>query len=660
MASHVLVTALLVITAVAGHDCQQGTEGCDAADGVAQESRSMLSRASRVSDQSANADGNRHQHLAKRVVVKRHGAYQITTFRDGYTRADGRKQWLVCLPEGCDDSITHKLASECLPPGVTLDWEGKPDENGLCCVGVAGSEEGIRGELDNCKDVLPDHAIIEQDQVVQVPEQSDQAKTSLLEEPAQDLWGLDRIDERLGPDDGGLDGDYSPPADGAGVHIFVADTGIRTSHTDFGGRAVPAFVASHEDEQMRECEPQDLQCAHDDDNGHGTHCAATAGGEMFGVAKKASIYAMKVLFGSEGRGGAEGVAESFEFVLRKTALRPAVVSASLGGHGWSAAIALATEALTKAGVPVVVAAGNNGDWPDDIFGHYPVPFACAGWPANVPSAITVGATGKSGVGKTDERASYSSWDSTGPGVESCVDIFAPGSAIKSAWSTGDNATHIIGGTSMATPHVSGAIALLFEENPTQSAHEVEKHLKARATKNAVKDARGSPNLLLYVGSGTTAPAPSPHPGPSQPCFDDHECARVKEMSGGAFTCSYKDMEYWVRIHCAETCGFCPEETPVLQPTPQPTLPKDHGNCVFLQPHDLHTLDPVHNNCPLCADGTIHWHCVTNNHGGRVQCPRFAPYMCADKACDGGNDYCCEDTEAKCDVLYGGLRRCESA
>jgi len=85
----------------------------------------------------------------------------------------------------------------------------------------------------------------------------------------------------------------------------------------------------------------------------------------------------------------------------------------------------------------------------------------------------------------------------------------------------------------------------------------------------------------------------------------------------------------------------------------------HGDCVFMEPHDLHELDPVHNNCPLCADGTIHWHCVTNGHGGRVQCPRFAPYMCADKVCDGGNDYCCEDTKAKCSLL-GGLRKCELA
>mmetsp|Transcript_17431 Transcript_17431/g.33546 ORF Transcript_17431/g.33546 Transcript_17431/m.33546 type:complete len:405 (+) Transcript_17431:725-1939(+) len=404
---------------------------------------------------------------------------------------------------------------------------------------------------------------------------------------------------------------------------------------------------------MKECDPQDLACAHDD-NGHGTHCAATSGGEMFGVAKNAQIHAMKVLFPS---GSAMGVAESLEFVMKKQALRPAVVSASLGGFGWTEVLAIATQKLTDSGVLVVVAAGNDGEYADNIFEGKP-PYACAYWPANIPSAITVGATGFPKDGISDDRASYSSWDSTSPVAKTCVDIFAPGSAIESASNKGDNASVTWDGTSMATPHVSGAVALLLEENPAKSAHEIEKMLKARATTGAVGDAKASPNLLLYVGRDTTAPAPSPQPNSNQPCSDTESCAKVASL--GHLDCSSKSMEFWIRIHCAKTCGVCPEQAPVPQPTPQPTLPKaDHGSCLFLTPHNPGNFGDVHKNMPLCDGGQYSWHCVTRNNGRRVQCPSIAPYMCADKACDDGKDYCCEDTQTRCD-LFGGLRRCETA
>jgi len=162
-------------------------------------------------------------------------------------------------------------------------------------------------------------------------------------------------------------------------------------------------------------------------------------------------------------------------------------------------------------------------------------------------------------------------------------------------------------------------------------------------------------------------------GASRPSMP--ECVNAKFVDGWGTDYTCADFEEWecteakysprVRLSCPVLCKTCPDpEEPAVQPTPQPTpdseapavqptpqpTPSD-GSCPFLKPHELD------DNSPLCKDGTIHWHCVTNRHGGRVQCPRIAPYMCAEKKCDNGNDHCCEDSEVKCGS-FGGLRKCE--
>jgi subtilisin family serine protease len=266
-------------------------------------------------------------------------------------------------------------------------------------------------------------------------------------------WGLDRIDQRNRP----LNAIYTFNWTGAGVRVYVIDTGIRTAHTQFGGRASNVFDAFGGNGQ--------------DCHGHGTHVAGTVGGSTYGVAKSSLLRGVRVL-NCSGSGSNSGVIAGVDWV-RLNHIAPAVANMSLGG-GISSAVDSAVNNLSNAGVPVAVAAGNSNT------------NACNSSPARAANAITVGSTTTS-----DNRSSFSNFGT-------CLDLFAPGSGILSAWASSNTATATLSGTSMASPHVAGVAALYKQANPGASAVTVRNAIVNNATTNVVGNAgAGSPNRLLY-------------------------------------------------------------------------------------------------------------------------------------------------------------------
>jgi len=257
---------------------------------------------------------------------------------------------------------------------------------------------------------------------------------------------------------------------GKGVNAYVMDTGIRTTHVDFGGRAFPAVQTEFFGFRLKECSATDTNCALDK-QGHGTHCAGTIGGTTYGMAKGVTLHAVKVL-GDNGSGSTGGITKAMDWVATN-AQKPAVASMSLGG-GFSAALNDAVSAIVSSGITVVTASGNeNTD-------------GCSKSPGSAPAAINVGSTDI-----TDDRSSFSNYGS-------CLNIFAPGRDILSSVVDSDTASKAYSGTSMACPHVSGAAALLLMDNNDMTPAQVLAELVAQATPDAVKDAKtNSPNVLLF-------------------------------------------------------------------------------------------------------------------------------------------------------------------
>ena len=275
-------------------------------------------------------------------------------------------------------------------------------------------------------------------------------------------WGLDRIDENERP--WASDGGYTYAATGQGVKAYIIDTGIRRSHGDIVGRVVEGYYDA-------------FGGTSDDCNGHGTHVAGTVGGTAYGVAKGVTLVAVRVL--DCGGGTWSGVIAGIDWAAQDHAPgSPAVANLSLGG-GASAAVDQAVKNLIADGVTTAVAAGNGNQ-------AGVAQDACRTSHARVPEAVTISATDR-----TDSKASFANYGN-------CVDLFAPGVGITSAWHAGDGATNTINGTSMATPHVAGAAALYLQSKPAATPQQVRDALVANATQGAVKAAKTANNHILYT------------------------------------------------------------------------------------------------------------------------------------------------------------------
>lgn len=373
----------------------------------------------------------------------------------GQSNAANHEREAPVYGEGDADAIPGRyivvLRAGSVEHDVTAEADNSERHGGKVHHKYSGALHGFAATLsrDSVKELRknPNIEYIEVDRTISVGIQASQPVST---------WNLDRIDQRNLP----LDGYFGYTSTGTGVTAYIIDTGIRTSHTEFTGRASVGYDAVGDGQNGIDC------------NGHGTHVAGTVGGFNYGVAKNVSLVAVRVL-NCSGSGTTSGVIAGVNWVTNN-ARKPAVANMSLGG-GASTALDSAVKASIAKGVTYAIAAGNSNA------------NACNYSPARVSTAITVGATTN-----TDARASYSNYGS-------CLDLFAPGSSVTSAWSTSDTATNTISGTSMATPNVVGVAALYLQNNPAATPAAVAANLTANATSGVVKSpGTSSPNRMLFT------------------------------------------------------------------------------------------------------------------------------------------------------------------
>jgi subtilisin family serine protease len=335
-------------------------------------------------------------------------------------------QYIVVVAEGADPRSVAAVA------GVSPQYVYTAAVNGFAATLNAGQLNALQRN--------PNVDVIEQDQEFQAAATQSGA-----------TWGIDRIDQRSRP----LSGTYTYTTTASSVYAYIIDTGIYTSHTQFGGRATNVYDALGGNGQ--------------DCNGHGTHVAGTVGSSTYGVAKGVRLRGLRVL-NCSGSGSTSGIIAAIDWV-RVNRTNPAVANLSLGG-GYSSTLNNAITNLSNSGVFVAVAAGNENQ------------NACNVSPASAAAATTVAASTSS-----DARATYSNYGS-------CVDLYAPGSSITSTWLNGG--TNTISGTSMASPHVAGVGALYKATYGNAASSTIDSWIKNNATASVISgNPTGTPNRLLY-------------------------------------------------------------------------------------------------------------------------------------------------------------------
>lgn len=281
-------------------------------------------------------------------------------------------------------------------------------------------------------------------------------------------WGIDRIDQRTIP----LNSSFQYTATGAGVHAYIIDSGIRTTHQEFGGRAVNNVDFTNDGQNGNDC------------NGHGTHVAGTVGSSTYGVAKNVTLHSVRVLR-CDGSGMVSELVAAINWVTANR-INPAVANISITASGGSNALDNALASSIASGVTYSVAAGNFGS------------NACNYSPARAPNVLTVGA-----IGSNDYRAGYSN---QGP----CLDLYAPGNGVLSLSNGDDVSTRFMNGTSMASPHVAGVAALYLESNPNASPATVTQQIINGTTEGVVANTDGvGPNRLLHSWIGGAQPPTMP-------------------------------------------------------------------------------------------------------------------------------------------------------
>ncbi len=384
----------------------------------------------------------------------------------GKAPTSGNASFLVEFKQG----VTEDAVNAALSVADNARGKNKGNAKKFANTGVGIISFSGRGQADARKDMESLGSLIqrcEDDQQIDVAPQSVVSATA-TQSPASS-WGLDRTDQRALP----LNNSYSYATTGNGVDVYIVDTGVLSTHTEFAGRIRSGFAATG-------------LTGTEDCNGHGTHVAGTAAGATYGIAPGATVIPVRVLDCS-GSGTMSGVIAGIDWAIQDHTTTPAVLNMSLGG-GLSGILDAAVQRAVDDGITVVVAAGNS------------TADACAYSPAAAPNAITVGSTTS-----TDTRSSFSNFGD-------CVDVFAPGSAIKSAWHTGTANTNTISGTSMASPHVAGVAARILSANPTFTPAQVAGVVRTTATSNVVLDSRSANNLLVFADADATTVTPPPTDG----------------------------------------------------------------------------------------------------------------------------------------------------